>query len=554
MKKLFLSVLFLSIGILTVKADRNAQQYSNASAINPQNLFSAGSSSTTICETLTNITATDSFIIYMTNDGYVAGQNEFGDVAKADFFQNSYPGNTLDSALLFISAASSSGPTATFSVNVWDNTGTNGQPGNVIMTEQIFYDDIVGFANSGSPFVVEFSNPQPINDDFYLGIEFSYAPNDTVVLLTTTDRGPGAPNSAWELWNTGDWVPYNDATDGWGLAVSHAVFAVMCEEVFDPCPGYTLDITSVNPDCGEENGEAAVVATGGIEPYSYQWNTGDTGSEVFNLGGGLFSVTVTDSLGCEETASVELIFPNAPTIDFTTVSPTCIGDSDGSAMVNISGGTAPFDILWQDGSTDNTISGLEAGLYSVTVTDANDCEVTGEADVREPDPITAVLTVVNATTNESEDGSVEASVSGGTDPYSYEWSNGGEASEITDLEYGEYTLTVTDANGCIATFTADVLFDEEVNSVFEVKTFNTVKTYPNPVNDYLRINHEQLIGLEQVVVTIFDGNGRIVYLEQQTNLNAEYIEINAAEFTEGIYFIRVISENDVLMQSRFIKQ
>jgi gliding motility-associated-like protein len=113
------------------------------------------------------------------------------------------------------------------------------------------------------------------------------------------------------------------------------------------------------------------------------------------------------------------------------------------------GGTLPYDILWSNGDTVNALSGLSPAAISVTVTDANGCVVSGSAIINEPAALIAtVQNYVNPNCGNTNDGSVTATVNGGTSPYNYNWSNGDTTSVITDLGAGSYTLTVVDSHLC----------------------------------------------------------------------------------------------------------
>ncbi|HIB84764.1 MAG TPA: hypothetical protein EYO59_09240, partial [Chromatiaceae bacterium] len=135
---------------------------------------------------------------------------------------------------------------------------------------------------------------------------------------------------------------------------------------------------------------------------------------------------------------------------------SCFGGADGAIDITVSGGTPGYTYAWSNFSTSQDQNAIPAGIYSVTVTDANGCTAVGSWVVTQP----SQLSVSTATSDESaigaSDGSATAAASGGTPPYSYAWSNGGATSTISNLTSGTYTVTATDANGCTVEGTAIV--------------------------------------------------------------------------------------------------
>ncbi|MEZ4720628.1 MAG: T9SS type A sorting domain-containing protein [Flavobacteriales bacterium] len=136
---------------------------------------------------------------------------------------------------------------------------------------------------------------------------------------------------------------------------------------------------------------------------------------------------------------------------------SCNGGSNGGATASATGGTTTYSYLWSNAATTASITGVAAGTYTVTVTDANGCTSTASATVTQPTVLTASTSVNNnVSCNGGADGSATASGSGGTTTYSYLWSNSATTATATGLSAGTYTVTVTDANGCTATATATI--------------------------------------------------------------------------------------------------
>lgn len=206
--------------------------------------------------------------------------------------------------------------------------------------------------------------------------------------------------------------------------------------------------------CGDCNGEIILAPSGGDGgPYTFSWapsvSTNDTATA---LCPGIYTVTITDASGCEGIETIPVNNVDGPILTATSTDATCDSTCDGTGLVMITGGTAPFTILWDDSGaqTDSLATGLCAGLYNVTVTDANGCQTTAQIVVNDPDPISLSLQLVeDATCPGSCDGAATIVASGGTLPYTYNWlPTGGSGSTATGLCAGSYTVTVTDANGC----------------------------------------------------------------------------------------------------------
>ncbi|MCW3086496.1 MAG: hypothetical protein JWP12_3862 [Bacteroidetes bacterium] len=220
--------------------------------------------------------------------------------------------------------------------------------------------------------------------------------------------------------------------------------------------------TSTNVTCGGlANGSAQGSISGGILPYAINWTpSGQTTLFANNLSGGIYSMVVTDSVGCVGSASVTIQEPSTLISGIvSSFNTSCSLSCDGSATVLAGGGTAPFTYLWNDVATQttSTASNLCAQSYTVTTTDANGCSSTSVAVISEPAPLVITLvSTTNVSCNGGNNGQLSVSVSGGTPGYTYAWSPAGSSSTITNLVAGTYTLTVTDQHGCSKTAMFDV--------------------------------------------------------------------------------------------------
>ena len=225
--------------------------------------------------------------------------------------------------------------------------------------------------------------------------------------------------------------------------------------------GITASISaSTNVSCfGGNNGTATATPTGGAAPYTYAWTpSGGTGATGTNLTAGSYTVTVTDANGCVATASVTITQPTQVTASASSTPVACNGGSNGGASVTASGGVGPYTYSWApSGGTGSSASGLTAGGYTVTVTDANGCTTTASTTVTQPTALATTGGQTNVLCNGQCTGSATVTASGGTSPYTYSWApSGGTAASASALCAGGYTVTVTDANGCTITRTFNI--------------------------------------------------------------------------------------------------
>lgn len=216
----------------------------------------------------------------------------------------------------------------------------------------------------------------------------------------------------------------------------------------------TVSTTETNVLCnGGSTGSSTATASGGTTPYSFGWNTTppQTTATATNLPAGSYIVVVMDANGCIAQANVTITEPPVLAVTTATTQTSCTAD-DGTATVNATGGTSPYTYSWNSTpvQTAAIATNLAAGSYVVTVTDANGCQVNGNADVTVvPSPTISITAIQNVTCNGDTDGSGTVSASGGNAPYTYSWSpSGGTGTTATGLSPGSYDVTVTDASGC----------------------------------------------------------------------------------------------------------
>jgi hypothetical protein len=200
--------------------------------------------------------------------------------------------------------------------------------------------------------------------------------------------------------------------------------------------------------CNGDTSTVTVTASGGVAPYS--------GAGTFNQVAGTYTFTVTDNNGCTTTTSLTITEPTAISTSVTTVDVLCNGDSSGSIDLNVTGGTGAYTFSWNSGAfTTEDLVNIPAGLYSGVLTDANGCQDSGTVVINEPAVLAATAVIINPTGCTTNDGSIDLSIAGGTPGYVYVWSTTATTEDVTALDGGVFTVTVTDTNGCsvVETFT-----------------------------------------------------------------------------------------------------
>ena len=241
-----------------------------------------------------------------------------------------------------------------------------------------------------------------------------------------------------------------------------------------------MTIESTPPTCGMSNGSITGTPLNVDEAeclvyrlYNYtleQWMGDYQETPVFeNLPAGSYRIKKWLDPNCDGEYSdqtclqdfpeddLELVDQESPSLAFEQTNVTCAGESDGTVILSIQGGSSPFDIIWNTGDDTRELSGLAAGDYSVTITDANGCEATSSISIEEP----ALLTCESIDPEDPsgsgfENGSIDLTVSGGTTPTPTPGPTGAETQDLIGVGAGTYSVTITDANGCETSCSATV--------------------------------------------------------------------------------------------------
>lgn len=333
------------------------------------------------------------------------------------------------------------------------------------------YDIKVTDANGSSKTIlrIEITQPSSISASISYPSNISCAGSAAGSATVTATGGIGTLTYSW---NT---TPIQTTVTATGLTAGNYTVTITdannCSiqklAVITEPNGITTSISSqTNVLCfGNNTGSATVSATGGTGALTYSWDTIpiQTTATATGLVAGTYNVTITDANGCSKMLTVLITQPSAElaTTISNSTNVSCFGGSNGNATVSVTGGASPYFYSWGTSpiQTSATATGLTAGTYNVTVTDANGCVDSSSVTITEPAGMSATISAqTDVFCSGNSSGSATASVTGGTAPFNYSWNTTPvQTSAVAiNLAIGTYTATITDANGCTATTQATI--------------------------------------------------------------------------------------------------
>lgn len=312
----------------------------------------------------------------------------------------------------------------------------------IFLTDQILCSSI---ASNGSDFTI--SGPGNVSISSSNGISCSGGTTNQL-WLTFSDNLPAIGTYTVTIASGSDG---NTLVDGCGNEIpSGTNYSFQVQYI-----GPEVTVTNViSSDCGENNGSATAVVTGGSPPYTFNWNSSPSQNTPTAVGlePRTYRVEVTDTNGCKSRALVTIANNNPLDVSNTSSTPvTCNGGSDGTAQIIPVGSNGPFTIEWDTNPTQtgqNAIN-LPGGNIDVLVTDATGCEQEATINVPQPPPINVPIVVVNPDCGQAN-GTATVNATGGNGGLTYEWNTNPiqYAQTATGLAAGVYTVLVTDINGC----------------------------------------------------------------------------------------------------------
>jgi hypothetical protein len=396
------------------------------------------------------------------------------------------------------------------------------------------------------------------------------APNIQVVIsqptqlaATTTVTNPGctSANGSASVTATGGTPPYTyDWSSGSTSAqANNLVAGTYTVEVVDAngclisatatltaTSGPSVNTTSTPVSCGATNdGTATATATGGTPPYTYLWNDANnqTSAVASNLAVGTYNVTVTDAASCTFVATVS-VSGLGPNVVATQTNVTgCFGNNNGSISLNVSGGATPYTYAWSNGQSTQNIFTLTSGNYTVTVTDNLGCSTIQTITITSPSELEATFTLTPTLQGQST-GAATATVSGGTPPYTYNWSDGTSGTSTSGLGAGNYTLAVTDANGCVETFSFSITVG---TNVANLDSKIGIDIYPNPTTGKFVVLVNNTQGSE-TQVEVYNTLGQQVFVSGKQTGTVTNFEIDLSHLAANTYFVKVVSGSETIVR------
>lgn len=294
---------------------------------------------------------------------------------------------------------------------------------------------------------------------------------------------------------------------------------------------------TAQPECNAADGSISLDINTNSGQLNYTWSQDpNLNSNIAqNLAEGTYIVTVTDEHGCSTETTVNLL-DKGQRIASNSNSVQCFGGTNGSVDINISGGTAPYTFLWNNGATSEDLVNVPIGNYICQVTDANGCLKSVEVIVTEPTEIQANIIVVDSKKGK-DNGSATANPTGGIAPYSYLWNNGATSQAINNLAPGVYIVTVTDANECQKIYTITI---GEIVGTIDLSLLNEIKLFPNPTFGNFTIIARFAENVTSDL-TINDILGNTIFKKrfEGAEIN-EHIDLSI--FPQGNYFVRISTD------------
>lgn len=303
---------------------------------------------------------------------------------------------------------------------------------------------------------------------------------------------------------------------------------------------------------GGNSGAIGLAILGGTPPYDYAWSNGALSPTLTSLSAGDYWLTVTDQYGCTVSFGPYAVAEPASALELTASldSISCFGQSDGAISVSVSGGNAPYRYEWayegQIIPIPNTsqLDGLPAGLYTLSLRDSNNCLQVYEFGLYQPSPI--LIDISLSPPVPPAPGLAVAEVSGGVPLYDLLWNTGETTATIEVEEGGSYFLSVTDANGCLAT--AEVY----VTSAFEAAPIQNARLYPNPALSRLWLELE-LPAPADVRLSVVSMLGRALIQQEHPALQSGRIGLEIAALPAGAYWLLLHAEGRLVYAARFVK-
>lgn len=269
-------------------------------------------------------------------------------------------------------------------------------------------------------------------------------------------------------------------------------------------------------------------------------------AEGTKLCAGEYTYTITNEAGDQVTGTFILNQPTPVSYEVNeVVHNNCFNDNDGVISIEATGGTAPYTYLWSNDQTSSMITNLPSATYTCTITDANNCTMVESFVINEPNEILLDETNVTQVVGGLK-GAIDITVSGGTSPYTFKWSNGETTEDISGLDPGNYSVVVTDANGCETIF--GPIEVKEIVGTHTTSLENQVDVYPNPANNVVTLSVNGDMSLSDI--EILNHLGETIEFKS-FNQSTTSLVLSTTSYDAGIYFFK-FQMNSTLVTKKFV--
>ena len=331
--------------------------------------------------------------------------------------------------------------------------------------------------------------------------------------------------------------------------------AQSAEVMYDSIRGINISINNIeNISCnGSNNGKIDLGVSSFFEPYTVGWfhDPNETSTSLSDLSPGQYNVSITDNNGISKLVNFNIVEPEAINSNLiSTINANCYGAGNGSANIEVDGGTGSYyNYNWGTATIPRIENpNLSAGNYELVISDIAGCTDTLEVEIEEPETMSVqTVWLVNDTLISCE-GKASLQASGGIGPYSYSWNNNSLFADeyVEGLCRGVYAVIVTDANNCEFEHQVVIEAPEQQGGLGGDTMSDIVKDfklYPNPADEYLIIEFKSVLE-DDLLISILDIDGKLIQIVFGDKVNSQTYKLvlNTTKYHVGNYFIRVTSK------------
>ncbi|PCH95626.1 MAG: hypothetical protein COB85_04320 [Bacteroidetes bacterium] len=327
--------------------------------------------------------------------------------------------------------------------------------------------------------------------------------------------------------------------DATGLCATHSDTITITE------PSNLLEVNSTSNDVscnGDTDGSILSNVIGGVPPYVYSWSNGDSTENLMNLSGGTYTLTVTDQNACVKSRTEIIDDPLAISYSSANTDVLCFGDNSGSIDLSVNGGTAPYQYAWSNGESTEDLSSLDAGIYSVTITDNNNCtQVSSPIEIVDGMQVIAGITSSSTTVYLNDGAEVQFnSLSIGATTYLWDFGDGNTSTDKNPLHAyittGTYTVTHTAFNGTCSDAQSDIIVVLETTGAFAIiENLDEVLITQENNNVIVKFN---LLRRSQAEIEVFNSVGQLI-TSMTTNVKRSDVRLDLPQLADGIYLVNV---------------